>query len=48
MNTAKHYTDMESLPDDYDHYKNIYQTNLDNTIKPHKAFSTFSQEKVTM
>ncbi len=45
MNTAKHYTDMDSLPDDYDHYKNIYQTNLDNTIKPHKAFfNLFSRE----
>ncbi|MBK8700991.1 MAG: glycosyltransferase [Saprospiraceae bacterium] len=38
MNTSKHYTSMESLPEDYDHYKNIYQTSLDNAIKPHKAF----------
>lgn len=45
MNTSKHYTDMESLPEDYDHYTNIYQTNLDNAIKPHKAFlNLFSKE----
>ena len=45
MNTSKHYTAMDSLPEDYDHYKNIYQTSLDNAIKPHKAFlNLFSRE----
>ncbi len=38
MNTSKHYTDMKSLPEDYDHYQNIYQTEVDNSVKPHKAF----------
>jgi polysaccharide biosynthesis protein PslH len=45
MNTSKHYTDMNSLPDDYDHYKNIYQTEIDNSIKPIKAFlNLFSKD----
>ncbi len=45
MNTSKHYTDMNSLPEDYDHYKNIYQTEIDNSIKPLKAFlNLFSKE----
>jgi polysaccharide biosynthesis protein PslH len=45
MNTSKHYTEMQSLPEDYDHYRNIYQTEIDNTVKPHKAFlNLFSKE----
>lgn len=45
MNTSKHYTDMNSLPDDYDHYKNIYQTEIDNAVKPIKAFlNLFSKD----
>jgi polysaccharide biosynthesis protein PslH len=45
MNTSKHYTDLNHLPEDYDHYKNIYEVSLDNTLKPHKAFlNLFSKE----
>ena len=38
MNTTKHYTDIQSLPDDYDHYKHIYFTDIDNNVKPLSAF----------
>lgn len=38
MNTVKHYTDLESLPPDFDHYKAIHCTDLDNSINPMHAF----------
>jgi glycosyltransferase involved in cell wall biosynthesis len=38
MNTIKHYTHIEDLPDDFDHYKAIHWTTLDNTINPMDAF----------
>ena len=38
MNTTKHYTDLDKLPSDFDHYKAIHCTDLDNSIKPVEAF----------
>lgn len=38
MNTIKHYTHIEDLPADFDHYKAIHWTTLDNTINPMDAF----------
>ena len=38
MNTTKHHTDINSLPKSFDHYKAIYTTPLDNSIKPVDAF----------
>ena len=38
MNTTKHYTDVGQLPSDFDHYKEIHWTDLDNAIKPVDAF----------
>lgn len=32
MNTVKHYTDVTSLPADYDHYHEIHVTDLDNRV----------------
>ena len=39
MNTTKHYTNLDKLPDDFDHYEEIICTDLDNKIKPLEAFS---------
>lgn len=45
MNTTKHYTDLRSLPPDFNHYKAIYVTPLDNKIKVFDAFKNlFSRE----
>ncbi len=45
MNTTKHYTDVELIPDDYDHYKAIHFVDLDNSITAIGAFSNlFSKE----
>lgn len=45
MNTAKHYTDLSELPDEYDHYHDIHCTYLDNSIKLKDAFfNLFSKE----
>ena len=45
MNTTKHYTDLERLPEDFDHYEEIISTELDNKIKPFDAFiNLFSKE----
>lgn len=33
MNTTKHYTDISKLPADYNHYKEIHVTELDNRVK---------------
>lgn len=38
MNTTKHYMDLGRLPSDFDHYKEIHCTELDNSIKPIEAF----------
>jgi glycosyltransferase involved in cell wall biosynthesis len=45
MNTSKHYVDTESLPIDFNHYKEIITTALDNRVKWHKAlFNLFSTD----
>lgn len=38
MNTSKHYTDISALPPDYNHYKAIHFTELDNSLKVVDAF----------
>lgn len=38
MNTTKHYTDLSELPEDFDHYEEIYCTPLDNSINAVDAF----------
>jgi len=45
MNTTKHYTDINKLPEDFNHYKEIHSTDLDNSLKPIDAFvNLFSDE----
>jgi len=44
MNTIKHYTHIEDLPADFDHYKAIHWTALDNTINPMDAFMNLFSE----
>jgi len=45
MNTTKHHTDLEELPEDFNHYDEIICTELDNKIKPLDAFvNLFSKE----
>jgi glycosyltransferase involved in cell wall biosynthesis len=45
MNTTKHYTNLNELPPDFNHYKTIYVTPLDNKIKVFDAFKNlFSRE----
>ncbi len=34
MNTTKHFTDVNSIPKNFNHYKNIYVTDLDNSLNP--------------
>ncbi|MFZ1702860.1 MAG: glycosyltransferase family 4 protein [Saprospiraceae bacterium] len=38
MNTTKHFTDLSSLPPDFNHYKAIYVTPLDNKVRAFDAF----------
>lgn len=38
MNTVKHYFDSNQLPDTFDHYKEIFSTEIDNRVKPLDAF----------
>jgi len=38
MNTSKHYTDISSLPADFNHYKEIHVTPLDNSVRWMDAF----------
>jgi glycosyltransferase involved in cell wall biosynthesis len=38
MNTTKHYTDLSQLPDDFDHYREIHCTPLDNQVNAKDAF----------
>lgn len=45
MNTSKHYVDIAHLPVDFNHYKEIHVTSLDNSIKAFDAFKNlFSNE----
>lgn len=45
MNTSKHYVDITQLPSDFNHYKEIHVTPLDNSIKAFDAFKNlFSNE----
>ncbi len=45
MNTSKHYMDISELPADFNHYKEIHVTALDNSIKAFDAFKNlFSSE----
>ena len=45
MNTTKHRADISNLPPDYNHYQNIYCTDLDNTLNIKDAFlNLFSTE----
>lgn len=38
MNTVKHYFDTNQLPDSFDHYKEIFYTEIDNRVNPIDAF----------
>lgn len=38
MNTSKHYVDLNSLPEDFDHYDSIYHVEIDNKISYVDAF----------
>lgn len=38
MNTTKHYVDISKLPEDFDHFKNIYHVELDNQVSYIDAF----------
>lgn len=44
MNTTKHYTDIDKLPADFDHYKAIHCTPLDNSINAMDAFKNLFSE----
>ncbi|MBK9736125.1 MAG: glycosyltransferase [Saprospiraceae bacterium] len=45
MNTTKHYMDIKELPADFNHYKEIHVTDLDNTVKIFDAFKNlFSKD----
>lgn len=45
MNTTKHFTDIKSLPPDFNHYKEIHVTHLDNKVKVFDAFKNlFSKD----
>ena len=45
MNTSKHYTDVENIPKNYDHYTAIHFVDIDNSITPLGALSNlFSRE----
>lgn len=44
MNTIKHYTNIEDLPADFDHYKAIHWTKLDNSLNPMDAFLNLFSE----
>jgi polysaccharide biosynthesis protein PslH len=45
MNTSKHYTDLQTLPADFNHYKEIHVTQLDNVVSVAGAFKNlFSKD----
>jgi glycosyltransferase involved in cell wall biosynthesis len=38
MNTSKHYTEIDKLPSEFDHYTAIHTSEIDNSLKPLDAF----------
>lgn len=45
MNTTKHYTDVSQLPEEFNHYKEIHVTKLDNSLNVIDAFKNlFSKD----
>ena len=45
MNTVKHFFDLKTLPEDFDHYEAIHTIKLDNRVKPIDAFlNLFNKE----
>lgn len=45
MNTTKHYFDVNDLPKNYNHYKNIHTVSIDNRVKPLAAFLNLFSKK---
>jgi len=45
MNTTKHYTEVDKLPAEFNHYKDIHVTDLDNRVKPLDAFVNLFSSK---
>lgn len=41
MNTKKHYTDINSIPPSFNHYKEVHTVDIDNSIKIVDAFKNF-------
>ncbi|HEX5111994.1 MAG TPA: glycosyltransferase family 4 protein [Saprospiraceae bacterium] len=41
LNTSKHYTNPAALPPEYNYFSAIHTVDLDNSIKPWKAFTSF-------
>ncbi len=45
MNTSKHYVEINKIPPELDHYKDIHSVSIDNRIKPWDAFvNLFSED----
>lgn len=45
MNTTKHYTEINKLPQEFNHYKEIHVTDIDNRVKPLDAFANLFSNK---
>lgn len=45
MNTTKHYTEIAELPQEFNHYKEIHVTDIDNRVKPLEAFANLFSSK---
>jgi len=45
MNTSKHHFDVKDIPAEYNHYKEIHTVEVDNRVKPHKAFLNLFSHK---
>lgn len=45
MNTTKHYTEIGKLPNDFNHYKEIHVTDIDNRVKVLEAFANLFSSK---
>jgi polysaccharide biosynthesis protein PslH len=45
MNTTKHFVDPESIPESFNHYKEIVFTSLDNRVKPFNALLNLFSDK---
>ncbi|MBK8392334.1 MAG: glycosyltransferase [Saprospiraceae bacterium] len=45
MNTSKHYLDVNELPADFNHYKQIYTVDVDNRLKVGDAFANLFSDK---